>query len=128
MKKVFFIVSLLLLTFISFSQSKKIVGSWILRDSIEAMQFFINEDGAIKERRGLANEDIWEKVQRTGTYTFNDRGKLVIIWSDKNIENREVKFEDNFNAAKIKFVGKKGKPGKTYLFVRIVDEEVAPDK
>jgi hypothetical protein len=124
MKKVFFILSLLSLTFTCYSQSKKIIGSWILRDSVVAMQFFTNEDGTIAERSGLANENIWNKTPRTGTYTFNDKGKLVITWSDKSIENREVKFEDDFKAAKIKFTDKKDKLKKTYLFLRVMDEEI----
>jgi hypothetical protein len=128
MKKSFFIIALLSLTFTCYSQSKKIIGSWILRDSIVAMQFFTNEDGTIKERSGLANENIWDKAQRTGTYTFNNKGKLVITWSDKSIENREVKFENNFKAAKIKFTDKKDTPKKAYLFLRVMDEEVVPDK
>jgi len=128
MKKIFLIVSLLSLTFICHSQSKKIIGSWILKDPIEAMQIFINRDGTIKERSGLATEDIWTKKQRTGTYTFNDQGKLVITWSDKSIEKREVVFQDHLGAAKIKFMDKKGKLRKTYLFLRIVDEEILPVK
>ncbi len=124
MKKVFFIISLLSLTFTCYSQSRKIVGSWILRDSILAMQFFTNEDGTIEERSGLVNENIWNKTPRTGTYVFNDKGKLVITWSDKSIENREVKFEDDFKTAKIKFTDKKDKLKKTYLFLRVVDEEI----
>ena len=102
----------------------KIIGSWILRDSIEAMQFFTKADGTIKERHGLANENIWEKTQRTGKYIFSNNGKLVITWSDKSKETREVKFEDNFNVAKIKITDKKTKTGKTYLFLRVRDEEV----
>jgi len=128
MRKIFSIIFLLSLNFSCYSQSTKIVGSWILRDSVEARQFLINENGTIAERSGLATENIWEKAQRTGTYTFNNKGKLVIIWSDKSLEIREVKFEDNFRAAIIKFIDKKGKVKKTYLFLRLVDEEILPDK
>ena len=127
--KNFILISLLFLfTHSAHSQSKKIIGSWILRDSIEAMQFFAKDDGTIEERHGLSNENIWDKVQRAGKYTFSNNGKLVIIWSDKSIENREVKFEDNFNVAKIKIIDKKTKIKNIYLFLRIVDEEIAPDK
>ena len=124
MKKTFLITLLFLLTHSVFSQSNKIIGSWILRDSIDAMQFFTKSDGTIQERRGLANENIWDKNQRTGKYTFGNNGKLVITWSDKSIENREVKFEDHFNVAKIKIIDKTKKKSKTYLFLRIRDEEV----
>ena len=123
MSKVLFI-----LTHSSYSQSNKIIGSWILRDSIEAMQFFTKSDGTIEERRGLANENIWDKTQRTGKYSFGKNGKLIITWSDKSIENREVKFEDNFNVAKIKITDRKTKKTKSYLFLRIRDEEVIIDK
>ena len=124
MSKVFLISFLFLLTHSSYSQSNKIIGSWILRDSIEAMQFFTKADGTIEERRGLANENIWDKTQRTGKYSFGKNGKLIITWSDKSIENREVKFEDHFNVAKIKIIDKKTKKTKSYLFLRIRDEEV----
>ena len=93
MRKTFLISFLFLLTHSGFSQSNKIIGSWILRDSIEAMQIFTKVDGTIQERRGLTNENIWDKNQRTGKYTFGNNGKLLITWSDKSIENREVKFE-----------------------------------
>jgi len=124
MKNIFLISFLFLLSHSGYSQSQKIIGSWILRDSIEAMQFFTKADGTIKERHGLANENIWEKTQRTGKYIFSNNGKLVITWSDKSKETREVKFEDNFNVAKIKITDKKTKTGKTYLFLRVRDEEV----
>ena len=121
MRKVFLISFLFLLTHSSYSQSNKIIGSWILRDSIEAMQFFTKADGTIEERRGLANENIWDKTQRTGKYSFGKNGKFIITWSDKSIENREVKFEDHFNMAKIKIIDKKTKKTKSYLFLRIRD-------
>ena len=124
MRKTFLISFLFLLTHSGFSQSNKIIGSWILRDSIEAMQIFTKVDGTIQERRGLTNENIWDKNQRTGKYTFGNNGKLLITWSDKSIENREVKFEDHFNVAKIKIIDKTTKKTKTYLFLRIRDEEV----
>ena len=124
MRKTFLISFLFLLTHLGFSQSNKIIGSWILRDSIEAMQIFIKVDGTIQERRGLTNENIWDKNQRTGKYTFSNHGKLVITWANKSIENREVKFEDHFNVAKIKIIDKKTKKTKSYLFLRIRDEEV----
>lgn len=124
MKKSFLISVLFLFTYSGYSQPNKIIGSWILRDSIEAMQFFITADGIIKERHGPAAENIWDKTQRTGTYTFSNNGKLVITWSDKSIENREVRFEDNFNVAKIKIIDNKTKKAKTYLFLKIRDEEV----
>jgi hypothetical protein len=115
MNKVFLISFLFLLTHSSYSQSNKIIGSWILHDSIEAIQFFTKADGTIEERRGLANENIWDKTQRKGKYKFSKDGKLVITWSDKSIENREVRFEDHFNVAKIKIIDKRQK-NKSYLF------------
>ncbi|MGB4845076.1 MAG: hypothetical protein WBP16_11480 [Ferruginibacter sp.] len=124
MKRFFLISFLFLLPHSGYSQSQKIIGSWILRDSIEAMQFFTKADGTIKERHGLSSENIWEKTQRTGKYIFSNSGKLVITWADKSKENREVKFEDNFNVAKIKIIDKKTKATKTYIFLRVRDEEV----
>ncbi len=124
MKKLFLFGFLFLLAHLGFSQSNKIIGSWILRDSIDAMQFFTKADGTIQERSGLANENIWDKNQRTGKYTFGNNGNLVITWSDKSIENRQVIFEDNYNGAKIKIIDKKTKKTKSYLFLRIRDEEV----
>ena len=125
----FILISLLLLiTHSGYSQSKRIVGSWIVRDSIEAMQFFTKADGTIQERRGLANENIWDKSQRIGKYIFSDNGKLIITWSDNSTENRKVKFEENFNAAKIKIIDKKTKKKKVYLFLRIIDEVIITDK
>ncbi|MDB5202936.1 MAG: hypothetical protein JWQ27_2345 [Ferruginibacter sp.] len=126
MRKIFLVSFLFILTHSGFSQSNKITGSWILRDSIEAMQFFTKADGTIQERRGFANENIWDKNQRTGKYSFGKNGKLVITWSDNSVENRDVKFEDHFNVAKIKIMDKSKKNTKTYLFVRVRDEEVIP--
>ncbi len=124
MKKTFLIFFLYLFTQSVFSQSKKIIGSWILQDSVISMQFFTKADGIIEERHGLANENIWDKPQRTGKYTLKNDGKLVITWSDRSIENRYVKFDDNFNVAKIKIIDNKTKKTRTYLFLRIRDEEV----
>ena len=124
MRKPFLICLLYLFSHSAFSQSSKIIGSWILRDSVESMQFFTKADGTIQERHGLANENIWDKPQRTGKYVFKNNNKLVITWSDKSVENRDVKFEDNFNVAKIKIIDNKTKITRTYLFLRIKDEEV----
>jgi len=111
------------LTTASYSQSKKIVGSWISRDSIQIIHFFANEDGTILERHGFPNDNIWEKAQRNGRYVFV-KDELTITWSDKTIEHRTVQFEDHFNAAKIKFTNKKGGPKIVHLFLRLMDEEV----
>ncbi|MEI6811106.1 MAG: hypothetical protein WCK60_03615 [Candidatus Nomurabacteria bacterium] len=128
MRKSLFIISLLSLTITCHSQSKQIIGSWILKDPIDAMQFLIKENGTIEQRRGLATENIWTKTPRQGTYKFNDKGKLVITWSDKSIEHREVKFENNFKAANIIFLDKKDKYKKSYLFLRIIDSDIIIDK
>jgi len=124
MRKTFLICFLYLFTHSAFSQSNKIIGSWILRDSVESMQFFTNADGTIEERRGFADENIWGKPQRIGKYVFKNNGRLVLTWSDKSIENRVVKFEDNFNVAKIKISDHKTKKARIYIFLRIRDEEV----
>jgi hypothetical protein len=123
------VLTILVLSFsLSCLSQSKIVGAWILQDSIEAKQFFAQRDGTIEERTGLATEDIWSKNPRTGKYKFERNGKLTITWSDKSVEIREVKFEDHFNVARIKITNKKSKITKVYIFSRIVDEEVAPDK
>ncbi|UEG49708.1 hypothetical protein LK994_13785 [Ferruginibacter lapsinanis] len=111
----------------SYSQSKQIVGSWLFRDSANAISFFIKENGTIEKRAGLAGEYIWDKAPQIGTYTFNKQATLVITWADKSIENGKVKFVDNFTA-EIQFTSPKNKVKKIYTFKKIVDEEVVPDK
>ncbi|MBL0183913.1 MAG: hypothetical protein IPP96_17150 [Chitinophagaceae bacterium] len=128
MKKCFLITSILFFSIACYSQSKPIIGSWIWRDSANTIQFFIKANGTIEERRGLASEDVWSKTPRTGTYTFDSASKLVITWADKSTENRQVKFKDHFRGAEIQFTSSKNNPKKVYLFLRIVDEEVVPDK
>ena len=51
----------------------------------------------------------------------------MITWADKSIENGRVKFIDNFTS-EIQFTSLKSKVKKTYIFKKIVDEEIAPDK
>lgn len=126
MKKIFLLFAILLFALSGYSQSDKIVGAWLLRDSAESMHILFKRDGTIEERRGLVNEDIWNKEAKTGKYTLTEKGKLVITWAGNTIENREVKFLDNFRNAHIRFSNKKNNQKKNYLFLRIVDEEVLP--
>lgn len=128
MKKTILLIHLLIISIASYSQSKEIIGSWIFRDSISTIQLFIKAKGTIEERTGISSEDIWNKTPRIGTYTFNEKGKLTITWADHSVENRQVKFKDNFSAAEIQFTVSKNNSKKTYLFLRIVDEEVIMDK
>lgn len=116
MKSNFLIIYLLISSITSYSQSKEIRGSWIFRDSTNTIQFFIKSNGSIEERRGTASENIWNKIPRIGTYSFNDKGNLIITWNDKSVENRTVRFKDNFSAAEIQFKGPDEKSKKIYLF------------
>ena len=114
-------------TIISYSQTKEIIGSWLWRDSTNAISFFIKGNGAIEKRAGLASDYIWDKAPKMGTYTFDKKANLVITWANKSIENGKVKFIDNFTA-EIQFIIPENKSQKIYVFKKIVDEEVVPDK
>ena len=120
-------IIILFSTIISYSQSKEIIGSWHWQDSTNEISFFIKENGIIEKRAGLDSEDIWNKAPQTGTYTFSKKVNLVITWADKSMENGRVKFIDNFTS-EIQFTSLKSKVKTTYIFKKIVDEEVAPDK
>lgn len=115
----FFLITLVFLSLNSVAQSSEIVGSWIFRDSAITIQFFAKANGVIEERRSGVNENVWIKTPKVGTYTFNKKGKLTIIWADKNIENRLVKFKENLKGAAIQFGD-----NKKLLFLKIVDEEI----
>ena len=127
MKTKFLTVILLFSATVCNSQSKKIIGSWIWRDSANTIQFFINRNGTIEKRSGGANEYIWNKTPQSGTYVFNKGHILVIRWTDKSIENGRVKFINDMTA-EIQFSSLKNKPNRIYTFHKIVDEEVIPDK
>ena len=127
MKKVFLFSFLMFLAISSYSQSKQITGSWIWRDSSNAIQFFINKDESIEKRTALATEYIWGKTPKTGTYTFSKDHILIIKWSDKTTENAKVKFVSDL-IAEIQFTNPQIKSKQTYTFNKIVDEEIIPDK
>jgi hypothetical protein len=118
------ITSLLFSVITSYSQSKDIKGSWIYRDSVSTIQFFIKPNGVIEKRTAPAGENVWNKTPQAGTYTFNKEHSLVIKWADKSIENVEVKFIGR--NAEFQFTNKKERPKRTCLFLRIVDEEILP--
>lgn len=124
MKRLLAVTSFLFVVTAVYSQSKEIIGSWICRDSIGTIQIFIKANGTIEERNANANENVWDKAPRTGTYTYDSKGKLIIMWTDKSSENRLVKFKNHSRAADFQFMDQKGKAKRTYLFLRIVDEEV----
>ena len=123
MKRHFLVIVLLFLAISSYSQSKSIVGSWIWRDSINTIQFFIKSDGTIEKRTALTSEDVWNKAPQIGTYKEH---VLSIKWNDKSTQNVNVKFVDN--NAEFQFIDQKTKPKNSYTFLRIVDEEIVPDK
>ena len=126
MKGNLFLTVLLFSAVTSYSQGKGIVGSWLYRDSINTIQFFVKSNGTIERRTALANEYVWNKTPQTGTYTFGKDQTLVINWADKTVEKIKVKFlEQN---AEFHFANQKEKPEIPYTFLRIVDEEVIADK
>lgn len=126
MKKISLVAIFLFSTIACFSQSKEIVGSWIWRDSLNAIQFFIKKDGSLEKRTALASEYIWGKIPKRGTYIFSNN-MLFIKWSDKITENAKVKFISNL-IAEIQFIDSHNKSKQTYTFNKIVDEEVIPNK
>ncbi|MFT3912108.1 MAG: hypothetical protein QM737_21965 [Ferruginibacter sp.] len=125
MKRCFLITVFLFSVFSSYSQVKSIVGSWIWRDSTNAIQFFIKGNGTIEKRSAASSEDIWTKTPQTGSYTIQKDHYLIVKWADKSIEHIEVTFIGN--NAEFNFLDQNGKSAKHCLFLRIV-EEIVPDK
>ena len=126
MKKSLLIIFLFFFSVACFSQTKQIEGSWIWKDSINKIQLLIKKNGTIEQGTGLAFEDVWRRDTRRGTYTFN-KGILSITWRDESTESWRVIFKDHSKAAAILCTASKGQAKKTYLFLRIIDEEVIPD-
>jgi len=128
MKSSFVIASLLLFPGACFSQQKEIVGSRIYKDPVNKTQLLIRKDGYIQQGSGLAFEDVWQRDFRRGTYTFN-KGLLSIMWLGINetTETWRVTFVNNFKAAKILCTVPGSQAKKTYLFLKIIDEEVILD-
>lgn len=126
MKKNLLFTILLFSSIAGNSQSKGIVGSWISLDSINKIHFFINTNGTIAKSTAVGKENVWTKTPKAGTYTFEKDYNLVIKWQDKSIENIKVKFIDN--NAEFQFADQNGKLSEPNIFLRIVDEEIKPDK
>lgn len=122
MKKNFLAIIALFLTLTCHSQTKGIIGSWISRDTINKIHFFIKRDGTIEKTTAVGKEDVWNQVPETGTYTFEKENLLIIIWQDKSIEKIKVKFIGN-NAA-FQFMNQKGKLSMPNIFLRVLDAEV----
>lgn len=125
----FLIISFLLCSFTGFAQTGDIIGSWIWKDSVNKIQLFIKKRGTIEQGSGLEFEDVWRRDTRRGTFTF-DKGKLEITWlsfTDTN-ETWLVTFTDQGKAAYMQMPAADGKPGKKYLFKKIIDEEVMPEE
>ncbi|RYZ77950.1 MAG: hypothetical protein EOP04_30635 [Proteobacteria bacterium] len=99
--------------------------SWLWRDSINAIQFFIKANGTIEKRTALASEYIWGKKPQTGHYTFKTDNSLAIQWDDNGAENIHVKFLNS--NAEFEFANQKHKPNESLLFLRIVDEVIVSD-
>ncbi|MBL0202102.1 MAG: hypothetical protein IPP81_18685 [Chitinophagaceae bacterium] len=127
MQRSLLIASLLFSTIACYSQSKDIVGSWIWLDSVNTIQYFIKANGTIEERYAFSKEDIWKKIPITGTYKFKKDHLLTIKWANESVQIVNVKFIDNFTA-EMQTLNRKDGPGDKYVFKKIIDEEVIPDK
>ena len=125
MKEKLLLITILLVSNAIYSQSKSIVGSWITRDTVNRIQFFINDDGTVEKRTAPGNEYVWNKKPLSGTYTFSNN-TLFMKWSDKTTETIKVKFIQNF--AEFRLFDKRNKSSISKVFLKIVDEEVVPDK
>jgi hypothetical protein len=123
MKKILFSVFIFLISTISYSQSNNIVGAWLWRDSTTSFSLLINKDGIIEKFSRPINDPTPPKNRKKGTYKFIDNKKLVIIWADKSTETNKVKFIDS-GTLQIEMKSLKNDVRKTYIFVKIVDEEV----
>lgn len=129
MKKNLLLIILLFSAIASYCQTKGIVGSWLWRDLNGTISLFIKENGSIEKREATSKESVWSKTPKTGTYTFSEKNNLFLInWGSKKNEKVQVKFVDNGKAAKFQFTDPKNKSKKTFLFLRVVDEEVISDK
>ena len=123
MKKLLFSLFIVLTSTISYSQSNNIVGAWLWRDSTTSFSLLINDDGTIEKFSRPINDPTPPKNRKEGTYKFIDNKKLVIIWADKSTETDKVKFIDN-GTLEIEMKSLKSDVRKTYIFVKVVDEEV----
>ena len=121
MKTLRFLLTLLTIGIFNCSaQNNKIVGSWIYQEEGNTIQYFIKQDGTIFKRKAISGKEVFNSTPKVGTYKFNDNSVLIIKWEDKTSEKLIVKFIDK-NA---EFTTTELKKRKTYLFLRIIDEEV----
>jgi|CXWL01.1.fsa_nt_gi hypothetical protein len=123
MKKILFSIFIILTSTICYSQSNNIVGAWLWRDSTTSFSLLINKDGTIEKFSRPINDPAPSKNRKKGTYKFIDTKKLIIIWADKSTETDKVKFIDN-STLEIEMKSLKSDAHKTYIFVKVVDEEV----
>jgi hypothetical protein len=107
----------------SYSQSKAITGSWLWQDSKTSISLFIKEDGTIEKHIGPVNEPVLGKNLKHGTYRLQDNQKLIIAWADKDTEADKVKLIDNVTL-QIQLKDIKTNALKTYIFKKVVDEEI----
>lgn len=123
MKKALFLILILLGSIITYPQSKNIAGAWLWQDSKTSFSLFINEDSTIAKHTGPVNEPILDKNLKRGTYRLKDNQKLLITWADRSTETGSIKFIDNFTL-QIQFKTPGTNVIKTYIFKKIIDEEV----
>lgn len=123
MKKFIFSTLIILTSTICHSQSKKIVGAWLWRDSTTSFSLLINQDGTIEKFSRPINDPTPPQNRKKGTYRFIDNKKLVISWSDKSTETNKIKIIDK-GTLEIEMKSLNSEALKTYIFVKVVDEEI----
>src|SRR5215207_5509622 len=94
MEKILLIAILLSSTVITHSQTSKVEGAWLWKDSTntKSVSLFFNKDGSVIMNSGLSAEPIQVKNNRIGRYSLNKNGFLTIKWKDKTIERKAVIF------------------------------------
>jgi len=123
MKKILFFIFIILASTICYSQSNNIVGAWLWRDSTTSFSLLINKDGTIEKFSRPINDPTPPKNRKEGTYKLIDNKKIIIIWADKSTETDKVKSIAN-GRLEIEMISPKSDVRKTYIFVKVVDEEV----
>lgn len=124
MKKILFSLSIVLISAICYSQTNNIVGAWLWQDSTTSFSLLISQDGTIEKFSRPINDPTLPKNRKKGTYKFTDNKKLVITWDDKSAETDKVKYLDKGKLV-IEMKSLRSNVLRTYIFVKVVDEEVA---
>ncbi len=123
MKRIMLPIFLVLTSTICYSQLNNIVGAWLWQDSTTSFSLLIHDDGTIEKFSRPINDPTPPKNRKEGTYKFINNKKLVIIWADKSTETDKVKFIAN-GRLEIEMKSLKSDVRKTYIFVKVIDEEV----